>query len=618
MDGGAKKPKDGTQEGPWLPTLERHLTAPEIRIYLLRAGLSESDAARWCDAGVGPYEAGRAISDGLTLEQARTRIAEAEEERRRREESETWSELGSLTSKAWRRAGFTSLPEILDWIECNIGPSEARSWVNAGITSIDEAAPWIEAGLQPWEIEGLIAVSFVDPVNVARLKSIGLDATQLSEWLSRGFTVDDVMEWARPGNGPSISRLTVVRAFTVDEAIEWMDSGFDASSAAWWAATGLSPSGAATARTAGRTVHEVIEGLPESQVLVWGDRRAAFQVAPLDFARFVRRHQAFVEKVVDAESWSELYGELVPEFVGDFELLVRDEWERRCTNGLLVPEVNSENPPPGWFPDGIPGDPEWQREQPRIDDPSYLDELGDILLLGDISVHMLLGDFVTWTFDAVLEAARITRRTGYAFIRDDALIQGYNGPGLPHLVERQGAEDFREFVLVPDGGVLCCIPAVLYDAAALEARAAALLEPCEPVTLAEVDALAEGDQSVAAIVRRFVEEFLESQFRLHDGSWDVDELWDQLLEQGQVEDVDRPNDWSPTQTQIESLRVMVPETFYESGGLRSAEWQHYLPDSVLHLGRSQGGMFGEYFWFELSDRDKVATALRIAGCEVVS
>ena len=175
----------------------------------------------------------------------------------------------------------------------------------------------------------------------------------------------------------------------------------------------------------------------------------------------------------------------------------------------------------------------------------------------------------------------------------------------------------RVFVLAEEGGVLCCIPAQHYESAALEVRAAELLDPGGVYSISEADSLADGDQAVAAEVRSFVEGFLESQFRIHDGSWDLDEMWDQLYQQGEVDNEDRPVDWSPTESEIERLQVTVPESFYESEGLRSPEWRRYLPESVLRLGEMNSGMFGDYFFFDLSDRDKVIIALRLAGCEVI-
>ena len=177
-----------------------------------------------------------------------------------------------------------------------------------------------------------------------------------------------------------------------------------------------------------------------------------------------------------------------------------------------------------------------------------------------------------------------------------------------------GTDGARTYVLAEEFGFMCVIPRDRFVEAWLDAEAAYRVIAAGEVGLADIDDLSGGIRELEALVREYIEEFLALEELLDtEGEWNLESAYSYLGE-GEM-----PDDWHPSDEQLASIRVTVPDTFYESSGLRAEHWAAELPSQVVEdLGGWGGGFFGDYFGFRWEDEAAVREALEALGHEVVA
>lgn len=181
-------------------------------------------------------------------------------------------------------------------------------------------------------------------------------------------------------------------------------------------------------------------------------------------------------------------------------------------------------------------------------------------------------------------------------------------------------EEPRTYVLDDEFGVMCLIPLEMYQEEAQDAEEAYWLIEKRNFTLSEVDYFSEKEDACGTLVRQLVEEMLTGELLHNDGTWNLPAVWQHLVDHGVLEDDDEemPEDWTPSSDELGQIRIYVPDSFYESSGLRAEKWAGELPDSiVLEFGQASEGFFGDYFGFDWSDEDEIIAALTSLGHRVI-
>jgi hypothetical protein len=176
----------------------------------------------------------------------------------------------------------------------------------------------------------------------------------------------------------------------------------------------------------------------------------------------------------------------------------------------------------------------------------------------------------------------------------------------------------RGFIAADEFGMMCLIPTGMYPAAQLDADAGYAIAEWgsrNRMCVADAEEMSDGNQELRAAIEASLRDLRHSLFSGDDGGWNRDEIWFSLVGYGEIDDDEEmPDDWQPTDDQLDRLVIEIGDSYYESSGLRDVRWGRYLPESVCErFGQADGGFSGEYFGFDWDDRAEIERALNDLG-----
>lgn len=375
-----------------MASLGRHVRPDEARLYWKYAGLVPSDAVAWISEHIGPYDAGRAMAQGLC-------VADVLQTRAVREQE---------TARIWE--GISTL-EIGGWAALGCDSNRARQWKKLGCAP-DQAETWLTNG-------------FVTASDASRWSSIGVDPVDARAWREANVAPEDAREWISVGEQPT-AQVWFVPTPSAAAALQWRAVGLHARHfAAWWS-TGLQPVAVADAVAAGRlpTEHDEVVAERRSHVIVWAVVHDSVQLGMLDDFEYIRDSMLETNAALGCSTWAELR-----DVVGSDELerawggLLDAAWEEQGTGsaaGVASPR------PDDWLPGSsvpdLSGD--WLASRPRFDDPDLLTLPEFIMGEATGCGSPVNGDFVWWDIAEVPTLAALARDHGYTFVQRQDLIDG--------------------------------------------------------------------------------------------------------------------------------------------------------------------------------------------------
>lgn len=309
------------------------------------------------------------------------------------------------------------------WIESMhraLTASEARIFSRRAGLAPAEAAAWMDAGFGPYAAE--------------RSRARGHDLAAAIEHEAAkaaatwpGHTYASTMAWCKAGvESPDDASRLISLGFDPGSAGDWSRAGFSVTEAVEWAETGLAPDEARQRREAGDTRDVVISILDPSKVLVWGldHERDRIHLARLCECNEVARWQRFTSLVREVSSWAELVERADPEWAGEIEELIHEEWldsDPECP----APDASPDGgPPSGWLPPGSPGHLDWEWSRPRIDDPYFVELPMGIRRLAGVDLTGNGEHRIWWHSSDLGRIISHTRSAGCAITRNDASILG--------------------------------------------------------------------------------------------------------------------------------------------------------------------------------------------------
>lgn len=363
----------GTDRGPWVQALGRHLHGWEVRLYRSRAGLEPEDAVAWAEADIGPYQAAAAIAEGRRVEDVLGERAERD-----------------------------------------------RLWLGSGL-SADEQAQWR-------------AALFRDPDTAEPWRCAGFSPSAAGEWRSAGFDPTEALAWAQPsdvaGFSPWHARAWRDHGFSVDEADRWRVVTEEAEEAADALAQGMSPEELAVVKEDELLdADEVTEDWPSDEPIVWGrpwsGNIAVGQLSDIELLVALERETRVVE---GCRTWEELFERLGVSWVEqEFGYLLDELW---CCADADGPA--GADRPIGWIPDDPHFDAgDWVTERPRVTDPEWLSLPEAMSDLAHGTGSPVSGDFIWWLEEDLPELARIAKRLGVPFIERQDLFDLIEQPWRP-------------------------------------------------------------------------------------------------------------------------------------------------------------------------------------------
>lgn len=188
---------------------------------------------------------------------------------------------------AWRAAGFTP-GEVRVYQRWRIGLAEAVAWRQAGVPDGLRAAQWTTAGATPGTVSSWRAAG-IDAGEAVHWHEMGYDLRSASEARRRGLTPETAFASRNQGQaslGDTARKLFqsgvprpilhsyLTRNWTADDALPWAKAGLDAGDAQLWRLLGVTPAEAARLTAKGSSAAETVRdwwqaGIPFDEAADW-------------------------------------------------------------------------------------------------------------------------------------------------------------------------------------------------------------------------------------------------------------------------------------------------------------------------------------------------------------
>jgi len=157
----------------------------------------------------------------------------------------------------WRRCGFYTPEESLQWDVFGFTPQESFNWNNNGFYSAEDARDWSNSGFEPEEASAWKGKGFYSAEDARDWSNSGFEPEEAAEWDGMQMSLPNATAWKQSGFTPESAERWMWYFLTPEEAKEWNDNGFDsydADVAVAWRCAGNTAAEARKMRECGKSV----------------------------------------------------------------------------------------------------------------------------------------------------------------------------------------------------------------------------------------------------------------------------------------------------------------------------------------------------------------------------